>query len=257
MKNLSDHDRYAAQLAMGGYAQPEFVADFVKFVDAYDMFNHPAFSDYSFIQGLPIDLIVLFSNAVTSVSEGSLLYVPEYTLYKHHGSMLSALNNYVPGYVGYQQLPWVASAEEVSVFSQASSLSDYNQSEVNSSFNRNTHLPFVRQNENIALVIYNPNRDLGLLGMDDLGVWLHFDDDFFDEVIDFEAKPASEITQSNQKWLLGRSRESYLGVYRHCLVPPDGDIPRFCPQTKQIWAAVVGNNLTHGSFEEFEQMILN
>jgi hypothetical protein len=72
------------------------------------------------------------------------------------------------------------------------------------------------------------------------------------------------------RWILGRKNESYIAVWRHGLrqndcssspVEPYPCDPYYYSNPKsffrgQVWAVVVGNAITHGSFEEFEDVIL-
>ena len=238
--NLTAVDRYIAQMSMGGYANPEYVNDFFAFVDTFDMWNHHQFTSFKALRRFPDGVKKLLATIISSRGAASVLNV-DWEFYKHHGISLSSLKDYFPGFKGYQQTPWVAGVGDVTTFTTSMADFGYNNSDFLAQTVNNDQLPLIEQQRYVALIMYNPNRDLPLLGIRTLEVVFHFDDINLHEVVD----------SNTSNWLFGRVDDSYVGVYRHCKGwRPDG-VVRVCYDKQQVWVAVVGNNFTHGNFSEF------
>lgn len=134
----------------------------------------------------------------------------------------------------------------------------------------NTHFPRVVQVENVALIVYRPRLDVykidfilavlqgipflwDFLDLPDIAlptqVSLRFPVDEFDEVVE------------NDRWLMGRRGESYIGVWRHSTNQHELGSNFFSdPQDSyrsQAWATVVGTKQTHGSFASFRASVQN
>ncbi|HNY55480.1 MAG TPA: T9SS type A sorting domain-containing protein, partial [Chitinophagales bacterium] len=111
--------------------------------------------------------------------------------------------------------------------------------------NANTHLPYVKQKSNVALVMYRPEKGLALFGYKDakLSVALHWQDEKFDEI------------RESGNWLLGREGEGYVAVRRHSTGYINGVRADDNPDG-QTWVFMVGNSDMYGSFDNFEQKIL-
>ena len=112
------------------------------------------------------------------------------------------------------------------------------------SHNANSHLPYVKQKSNLALVMYRPEKGLALFGYKDakLSVALHWQDDKFDEI------------RESGNWLLGREGDGYVAVRRHSTGYINGVRADDKPDG-QTWVFMVGNSDMYGSFDNFEQKI--
>lgn len=129
----------------------------------------------------------------------------------------------------------------------------------------NTHIPQIKQTENVALIAYRPVWDVVLLSF--LGsligipyttqVALLFPTDRFHEVVE------------SGHWIAGRKDENYVAVWRHSLQQQDCSSvvsssepcdeyyysnPRGFDRP-QAWAVVVGDSGTHVSFTSFTQSV--
>ncbi len=108
--------------------------------------------------------------------------------------------------------------------------------------NENTHLPYVKQEHNVALVMYRPDPTLPFFGQTEMEVALHWFDADFDEV------------RTSGNWLLGRQENGYVGVRRSCTTEINNMIA--CDNTEgQTWVFMVGDSAMYGSFDDFQSII--
>jgi hypothetical protein len=75
-------------------------------------------------------------------------------LYKHNYYSLSCIENYNRGNLGAQQFPWVANVGGISVFTQSGRISTFG--DLPEAIG-NSHLPCVKQQENVLMAMYNPS----------------------------------------------------------------------------------------------------
>jgi hypothetical protein len=273
-------DQTLFQWSAGATFLPETVLDTEFVFDSYNLDTHDNFgfvAPVAAVLGQNIDDI---ARLVPGLSRGANIAGADISIYRHHGVALSSLYDFIVGARGYQQWSWVATIEDIAVYTQSGMTSkrfeDAETSQVSLiSEASQIHMPDIKQDGNVALITYRPSKILflpssslyirNIIKMLDLGfdldfptqVALRFPIDRFDQVVD------------KGRWILGRKNESYIAVWRHglrqndCSPPEEPSLcdPYFYSNPKsfirgQAWAVVVGNNMTHGSFEEFEDVIL-
>ena len=259
-------DRALFQWSAGGYLFPETIGDSKYLIDSFNLWKHRLLKDFSPFFRLSMPILPLIAKLVPAQSLGMDVSGADIQIYKNHNSVLTSLVDYIVGARSGQQWPWAATCDDIAVYTQAGVVDNCVQ-EGNDMGVMNSHLPDVQQAGNVALISYRPARTvrllawlLGLLKYTALStrVALHFPVELFDEV------------RESEKWILGRRRESYVAVWRHSLRQndcsnADGEETLACdpyyysdPSGKtrgQVWAVVVGNNITHVSFDEFESVI--
>ena len=104
----------------------------------------------------------------------------------------------------------------------------------------NSHLPYVKQQDNVALIMYNPDPTyqlaVGMAGIDNFDVTLRW--------------PSSEWNVQDRvgEWFLGGQWGGFIAVRSHCGSTVCGD-------DKQTWAVVVGNPDMYGDFSQFKAAI--
>ncbi len=225
-------DRTFFQWSAGGYFHPD-VADDTAYTSTY--------YDIDEIPELPIILANGGSSLAATFSRSSVLSRASFNTYKNKGVVLSSVEAYYGGYYGYQQYPWMATVDDLAVFTQSGEvLSDWDD---RSDDNVNTHLPRVMQDENVALIMYWPNTEISAAF--DTDVALHWKDADFDE------------TATYDRWVIGRRNDSYVAVYRNKAGTKNGWYYSTTTASEggQYWGVVVGNAGTHGSFENFVDII--
>jgi len=233
--NLERQDRGIFQWSAGGYFHPDLAADFKWNLDYYDLWTHEAFSDYAQYQSLPSAGFVAAAETAAAISRSSYIGESEVKVYKNRGVVLTSIQDHWKGRKGYQQWPWVATVGKEAVFTRSGTPAP-------SSTTSNTTLPYVEQVDNVALIMYRADKDLSLFTSDSYDVALHWQEEDFDEVVRFD------------NWIVARQGTSYVAVRKHCNQTING-YDACDDQDGQTWAVVVGNSSTHGSFDDFEEVI--
>lgn len=243
----SQVDRNIAMMSSGGYAHPSFVKHTISLINDFELWENRFFKDYAFVRDVPLSFLPLFTNAAGSLTKASITDIQNAIIWKDDAVTLASLENYFPGYKGYQQMTWMAAVGDASVFTVSANskgiemLSDVNM------YDMNNQLPFVKQDQNLALIMYNPNDDLELLRVEHFDVIFHLDQNYFQAIVE------------KDNWLIGANGESYIAVYRHCPGIQLGQVNVLsaCIDKQQVWAVMVGNKALYGSFEDFQDMVLH
>ncbi len=241
---LNRQDRTVFQWSAGGYFHPDCADDTVYTVEYYNLENNKHFNIFKDIPNFPDSWANGFSKIGATFSRGSDIAGSKIDIYKNSGIVLSSLDNYYGGYSGYQQWPWVATVDDIAVWTQSGEVKeDWGSRE---KLMQNTHLPWVGQEQNAALIVYNPNTEIRLaetINQMDTDVAVYWPEDRFDETLILD------------QWLLGRKGESYIAVLCDKLLKKNGHYYSDSDRGRQMWAVVVGNTSTHGSFSDFISMI--
>jgi hypothetical protein len=248
---LTRLDRAMFQWSMGGYFHPDVADDTQYVLDSLDLWGHGEFADFSAFESLPSWIGNVGSQLLASITESSVISGYTVNIYRNMETVLSSVQNFWPGQLGYQVYPWAATTGTKAVWTQSGKVqTNWGDRPDTPS---NTHLPYIDQQSNVALIMYNPNDDIGLLetvapdsplAVEDFEVALRWPTDFQGEM---------EIGN----WILGRetdgNKSGYVAVYRHCMDSIEG-IPA-CRDEHQTWAVVVGNSAMYTSFENFAAKI--
>jgi hypothetical protein len=195
---------------------------------------------------------------------GSVLPRNKIRLYRQAGSVLTSVDNFWPGRVGGQAFPWVAVAGDVPVWTQ-SGLVKENWLDKDGTIT-NSHLPSVKQEGNVALITYKPERAMPLSLWGDVA--LNWQEQRFDETRTVErysiqprlVKTLRAMTWGGNgkqgSWILGRRGDSYVAVYRPCGNEQQrGWFACSGVMGRQVWAVVVGDDARYGSFDAFANVI--
>jgi hypothetical protein len=255
-------DRLMFLWSAGTYFFPEVVADTVKVIKDYNLKEHSEWKAWGFLLNLPMSLINLVSKNLKGLYGGFDISGATMKVYKNNGVVLSSLEDFHFGMQAGQAWPWMATVGDIAVWTQSGVTGkNFQQSQP---FQRsNSHLPRVLQKSNVALIVYRPSKDLILADKlsfltsisVDTQVSLRFPVKLFDEI------------QEAGFWLLGRKAENYVAVLRdsnyrqnRCDATDSQCDPYYYSDPSsllrtQVWAVVVGNNITHGSYASFQQTV--
>lgn len=237
---LSREDRIIFQWSSGAYFHPLVAQETLWQVGNFDLWQHEEFAEFSFAQFLPASIGNVFAKIAASITRSSYIGNVEIDIFKNGGVVLNSSQDMWKGRAGYQIYPIVATVESNPVLIRSGELFP-EWSDVPSR-RSNDHLPYVDQDENVALVMYKPNVDLALWGFGNKEVALKWQSEAFEEERAFD------------NWQLGRIDDSYIAVKKHCDEIING-YPA-CPDADgQTWAIIVGNENLHGSFDEFEAIV--
>jgi hypothetical protein len=263
-------DRTLFQWSAGGYFTPETVIDTLFLIKSYELKKHDQWEDFGPLFLLPGWKLKFISRMFPGQTRGtSISGTNDIHIYKHHGVVLTTLSNNLAGARSGEQWLWSATCHDIAVYTIAGVTGSCMKPDINAF--ENTHMPDLQQDGNVALITYRPATGV-LLPSKVLTAFaafidfefptqvaLHFPEERFDEVVE------------NERWIMGRKHESYIAVWRHsldqndCTPDDDSEDPFLCEPyfysnprhgiRGQVWAVVVGNNITHGSFDQFEDVI--
>jgi hypothetical protein len=239
---MSTKDKVIFQWSSGGYFHPDVAKSTFQLLNNLNLWNHFEFDDFRQFSFLPADLAPTFAEVASPISKSSGLYNPTIAIFKNKSVTLSSLQDFWKGKNGYQQFPIVANVGTSAIFTLTGKPTTI--WDDRPSIHANTHLPYVQQKDNIALVMYRAEKALSLFGYtgEKLDVSLFWETNKFDEI------------RERGNWILGREGDGYIAVRRHCV----GDINgvKACNNPDgQTWIYIVGNVDMYGSFDAFEQKI--
>jgi Secretion system C-terminal sorting domain len=240
--SLDSLDRIIFQWSAGAYFNPQFAVESFSLISDSDLWHNVVFTEFEPLSSLPPADAYSISEGLYAASYSSMLYSDTIVAFKHNSITLSSVQDYWPGYWGYQQYPCVANVGTTAVYTASGKVVP--NWDNRSADNGNDDLPYVKQVHNVALEMYRPLPKSTILGPSDSTVSLHWFNQDFTEI------------RSDSLWLLGRVGNNYVGVRRHCLNQidsiwacdaglPDG----------QAWVIIVGDSAMYGSFNAFQTII--
>lgn len=232
-KNLGKEERIVFQWSSGAYFHPDTSKDTAWLLDKYNLWNHEAFSRFSSFKNVPDFLIEFFAKTAGSISRSSYIGESRVNIYKNKGVVLSSIQNHWKGRKGYQQWPWVATIGKESVYTRSGSMNNST---------GNSTLPYIVQNENIALIVYRAHGDLNEFDGDDYDISLHWQEEDFDQVVRWN------------NWIIARTGVNYIGIRMHCKKEID-NYDACNHQKGQAWVAIVGNEKLYNNFDNFQEVI--
>jgi len=236
---LTDVDRILAQWSGGAYFHPLVALESGRLIEDSNLWNHVDMAAFAQFQSLNVEDFPTLAEGASAISKSSVIMGQDVAIFKHNSVTLSSVQDFWKGKVGYQQMPVVANVGTTAVLTASGEAVAFDQ---RGEANENTHLPYVKQEHNVALVMYRPDPTLPFFGQTEMEVALHWFDADFDEV------------RTSGNWLLGRQENGYVGVRRSCTTQINNMIACDNPEG-QTWVFMVGDSAMYGSFDDFQSII--
>eukprot|EP00924_Labyrinthula_sp_SR-Ha-C_P001106 snap_masked-scaffold_7-processed-gene-13.37-mRNA-1 protein AED:1.00 eAED:1.00 QI:0/-1/0/0/-1/1/1/0/734 len=247
-------DKTIFQFSYGGYGHPGVLQQTFELVSTMDLWEHKFFAPYKSGQQFPFASAEFFARILSSLSKGSIVHIPEFTVWKKGGVILSSMKKYYPGHKGYQQFPWMATVGDLAVFTLAVDPDSfaYDLSSVDN-YNMNSHLPSVKQIENVIFIDYHRNKDLRFLGINNFDVFLSFEKSFFDHSLEMGL------------WTFGDRSGNFIAVYQNCphrkTYKNDHRLNKtsslkICEKNEQLFFVAVGTKEIFRTFHHFVEKVL-
>ncbi len=243
---LSRNNKTLFQWSAGNYFN-EYIDDTLDLMDAYNLDTHSHFKSepYTTILNLfPKSVLKSTSSTLKAFTDCSDLTNINYNIYNNGNYSVTCLENYNRGKMGAQQLPFIINLDGAPIFTQSgkvSSLGDLKEA------NSNSHLPYVKQEKNVALVMYQPYdliKNSAKVANLDLTVYLYLNSNDVDEII------------QNKNWLFVKKNNSYAAIYSTTL-KKDSSNNYFNDNTSQQgWIFILGNSSEYTDFKTFQNQIL-
>ncbi len=235
---LTPLDKVISQWSSGLYFHPRVAFESASLIIDSALWHHVDFEEFAPFELLSATDIASVASDLSAISMSSVNCGLQVSVFKHNSVMLTTLNDFWKGKVGYQQYPIMANVGTTAVYTASGTVkSNWTQRSPN---HANDHMPYIGQSSNVALIMYRPEPNNILMKSSDVG--LHFKDADFDEI------------RNDSTWVLGRQENGYVAVRRPC----DGLINnvRGCSNGRgQTWVIVVGDSSMYGSFSNFETLI--
>jgi hypothetical protein len=229
---------------MGAYFAPETIVLTRRMLTAWNLWSAPTFQPMAPLQGIPDSILPILSDTLSPVTEGSVLSTANTYTFRTPDAMLSSVQSYRPGQVGYQQQAWQATLGMDAVV-WTTSPGTYGR-DGPGEWTGSGSLPRVVQVENVALVLYNP--PIGVKAIFPRLTHAFFPQAAFDEVV------------QTGPWTCARKGDGYVALYsalptqwqtsgafagRELIATGDRD----------VWICVVGRRAEDGPFAGFVSRI--
>ena len=248
---LSQVDRTIFQWSAGNYFNSENIDDSIKLLNDYNLWGHSHFKLKPYetiLKMIPQSLFISTSNTLSDFTGGSPLCDVKYHIYNNKYYSLTSIENYNKGKLGAQQFPWVANVGGIPVFTQSGRISTIgNLPEAIG----NSHLPFIKQQQNIIMAMYNPSeiiKNTTSKSKFDLKVYLNWSG--FD----------NETKFINNNWFFGEKISNgnsvFIAVYSSNGVKEDEHKFIYNDSYKQGWIAIVSDDSEYNDFVTFKNYIL-
>lgn len=207
-----------------------------------NFWNHVDFTDFSVLSGFQPELYETMAIEMDELTVSRTDCGASVAIYKDDEVVLTSIQDYWKGKIGFQQWPIAANIGGTAVYT-ASGRVEPDWTYRNTS-NFNEHLPYIAQQSNVALVMYRPQRVFPILPFVNKDVALHWIEDDFDTV------------EESGNWLFGERNGNYIAVRRACVGEING--VRACETDGgQTWVFAVGNSNRYGSFSDFQALANN
>lgn len=248
---LTKMDRILFQWSYGAYFHHQSIDDTQWLMDELDLWDHGEFGaigSSTFFDALPTWVLNIGSGWIEPLTVSSLLTGQDVVLFKNDAVMLSSVQQYHPGKLGYQSYPWMATTGTLSIWTQSGSLvEDWRDRPQMPS---NTHLPYIEQVDNVLLVMYNAKDVLDMvdsvlpsdiLGLEEQDVALHWSSQLQDGAL------------YDDRWKCGYEEDNggYICIARDCSIQSSISGIEFCSEEYQTWAIIVGNQAMYGDYSSF------
>lgn len=239
-QNLSPLDRTIFQWSSGAYFHPSVIYETVSLLVDSNMWDHVDFEQLAVLQGFPLESYPSLAEGLSGVSKSSVNCDVDVAIFKNGPVTLSSVQDFWKGKVGYQQWPICANSGTSAVYTASGPVEPVWTDRPPT--NANSHLPYVEQSHNVALVMYRPEPLSPIVPFNNKDVALYWVDADYDEIVE------------SGNWIIGREANGYVAVRRSCVGEING--VRACETAAgQTWVFVVGNDAMYGSFSNFQNLI--
>eukprot|EP00040_Diaphanoeca_grandis_P035674 m.224961 g.224961 ORF g.224961 m.224961 type:complete len:651 (-) comp33448_c0_seq1:453-2405(-) len=272
VKDLDREDQVMFLWSVGAYAHADVVKDTRWVLQEFHLAEShtfkvlaPVLAYVGAFLGTALPMVV---RTFRPLSYGPVFDRMNVILFRNDNVMMSSFRHYNPGFMGSQQITWAVTIDNLAPsFGTGPRIKHpldvgVDPERALKSHHVNSHLPYVDQVENVAVVCYRATKEVRAFcnsqkKLKNLNVWLYWPRGFDVEDV-LETKTGT--------WVVGCKNNAYIGIYRHgyhtndASVATNGVTPvtaRFVNNDDdgQMWACVVGNIATHKSFDKFKHVL--
>lgn len=233
-------DEIILQWSSGMYFHPYIAQNTGQLLLDSSFWGHVDFTDLSVLSSFPPSQYEAMSVEFDELTVSRTDCGANVAIYKNDETVLTSLQDYWKGKIGFQQWPIAANVGGTAVYTASGVVEQDWQARNSSNFNE--HLPYIAQNGNVALIMYRPQEVSPLLPFNNKDVALHWRDSDFDSI------------DEDGNWIFGKRNENYIGVRRACIGEING--VRACETNGgQTWVFIVGNDNMYSSYTDFQNVV--
>lgn len=226
---------------MGGYVAKDTIVLSRKMINHWDLWRYPELNDiFGKIKWIPDFLLPAASNTLSPITEGSVLSTANTTTYRTPDGMLSSVQSFRKGQIGFQAHAWQATlGMDANVWTTAPGNRGHDGP---TAWTGSSSLPRVVQAENVAVILYNPGLAQQLMFSHKTHAW--FPKAAFDEV----------VTRGN--WSFGRKGDGYVALFsarapRWETTGPSAGKEITADGSQNAWVCQIGRKALDGTFAQF------
>jgi hypothetical protein len=224
----------------GMYFHPYIAEETGQLLVDSNFWGHVDFTDLNIISTFPVSQYEAISIELDEMTVSRTDCQADIALFKNDETVLTSLQDYWRGKIGFQQWPIAATVGNTCVYTASGPVESDWDDRNNSNFNE--HLPYIEQDDNVALVMYRPQAVSPILPFFTKDVALHWRDQDFESI------------DEDGNWIFGKNGENYIGVRRACVGEING--VRACETNGgQTWVFIVGNDAMYGSYNDFQNLV--
>ena len=229
----------------GGYLAPETIVVSRDMMETWGLWSSSTFGPFSFLRSVPEPLLPGLSQTISPVSRGTVLAGAETYLFRTPDAQLSSVIDYQPGKVAFQQHAWQATLD-LDAFLFTTAPGNLGRQPGPGRWTGSASLPRVIQDEDVALILYNPPAAQRLLFPRETHAYVPRAG--FDEVV------------QQGRWLCARKGRGYVALYsaQPTFWPTTGaqaGSELIAPGMRNVWICQVGREAEDGSFADFVQAV--
>ncbi len=225
---------------MGAYTAPETIVLTRRMIAAYDLWHQPYFQLFGQTRAVPDSLLATIASSLSPISEGSVLSTANIVTFRTPHAMLSSIQDYRKGQVGYQQHAWQATlGMDAVVFTTAPGTFGRDGP---GEWTGSGSLPRIVQVENVAVLLYNPG--IGQRALFPAVTHAFFPRAAFDEVV------------SQAGWTFARKGDGYVALWsaqggQWQTAGAFADRELIAAGARNAWICQIGNRAENGPFADF------
>lgn len=234
-------DREMFQWSCGGYFHPLLAQNTAQLLRDSAMWDHVDFEPFRQLKNISPAAFPTYAELLSVASKSTLICGQDIALFKNRSVTLSSVQDFFKGKLGYQQHPIMANIVRTAVYTGSGEVfADWTDRTAN---NANEHLPYIKQQGRVAMLMYRPEPKPAVLPFINNEVALHWSNQDFSEI------------REDSLWIFGRVDASYVAVRRHCNTSING--VRACEYTTdgQTWIFIVGDSSLDQSFDQFQAWV--
>lgn len=225
---------------MGAYLAPETIVLSRRMLNTWNLWHYDSFKFLRPLRSLPDAALIALSATLSPLSRGSVLSTANVTTYRSPHGMLSSVQSWRKGQVGFQANAWQATLGlDAVVFTTAPGTLGRQGPDF---WSGSSSMPRAIQADNVVALLYNPND--AIRQVFPKRTHAYFPRAAFDKVVEAG------------NWIFGRKADGYVGLYSAAASSwttsgPWAQKERVAHGARNIWVCQLGSRRVYPQFADF------